>query len=293
MQYDDYRAVISPKVDGLWNLHHTLKEAQQHLDFFVNLSSVSGVIGNRGQAAYAAASTFMSAFARAQLAGGYPYTNIDLGPVKGIGYLAERKGTVNEVLDTLETQGVEEEELHALLAGAISGKMLNTCNGHCVTSLEIAASSPADQGPFWMVDPRFSHLVRASIAARAASESDDNDQQTAAVPLATAVRKAGKREAAQALIIDALGQKMSTLLMVPLEDIIPSKSISSYGLDSLVAIEVRNWVFRELESYLQIMEIVSAPSLFYLADRVICKSKILQHLQLNDGQGEGEPGISK
>ncbi|KAB8221196.1 hypothetical protein BDV33DRAFT_202677 [Aspergillus novoparasiticus] len=293
MQYDDYRAVISPKVDGLWNLHHTLKEAQQHLDFFVNLSSVSGVIGNRGQAAYAAASTFMSSFARAQLAAGYPYTNIDLGPVKGIGYLAERKGTVNEVLDTLETQGVEEEELHALLTGAISGKMLNTCNGHCITSLEIAASSQADQGPFWMVDPRFAHLVRASIAARAASEGDDEDQQTAAVPLATAVKKAGKREAAQALIVAALGQKMSTLLMVPLEDIVPSKSISSYGLDSLVAIEVRNWVFRELESYLQIMEIVSAPSLVYLADRVICKSKILQHLKVNDGWDEGEAGVSK
>ncbi|KAE8139580.1 acyl transferase/acyl hydrolase/lysophospholipase [Aspergillus pseudotamarii] len=38
------------------------------------------------------------------------------------------KETENEVLDTLETQEVEEEELHALLAGAISGKMPSTCN---------------------------------------------------------------------------------------------------------------------------------------------------------------------
>ncbi|KAE8371165.1 KR domain-containing protein [Aspergillus bertholletiae] len=152
MQNDDYRAVIPPKVDGLWNLHKILRKVEQQLDFLVNLSSISGVIGNRGQAAYAAASS------------------------------------VNEVLDTLETQGLEEEELHALLAGAISGKMLDTCNGHCITSLEIEASSPTEQGPFWMVDPRFSHLVRAIIAAQVTSEGGyDDRQKTTAVPLATTI----------------------------------------------------------------------------------------------------------
>ncbi|KAF5857085.1 hypothetical protein ETB97_006264 [Aspergillus alliaceus] len=287
MQYDDYSSVISPRVNGLWNIHNTLREADQSLDFFVNLSSVSGVIGNRGQAAYAASSTFMSAFARAQIAAGYPYTNIDLGPVKGIGYLAERKGTVNEVLDTLETQGVEEDELRALLAGAISGKLLSTCNGHCITSLEITTSSSSEQGPFWMVDPRFSHLVRASIAIRKASqEGDDNQPTTAAVPLATAVKKCNRRADAQAIVLDALSRRMSTLLMVPLEDIVPTKSIAAYGLDSLVAIEVRNWVFRELEAYLQIMEIVSAESLASLAERVVAKSKILQHLTGSTELGE-------
>ncbi|KAE8355130.1 hypothetical protein BDV28DRAFT_163475 [Aspergillus coremiiformis] len=294
MQFDDYRTVISPRVHGLKNIHSTLKEAEQHLDFFINLSSVSGVIGNRGQAAYAASSTFMSAFAREQMAAGYPYTNIDLGPMKGIGYLAERKGTVNEALDTLETQGVEEEELHALLAAAISGKILNTCHGHSITSLEITTNTSTDQGPFWMVDPRFSHLVRASITARAASQGDEDDRPTtAAVPLATAVKKAESSQTAHAIVVDALVQRMSTLLMVPLEDIVPSKSIAAYGLDSLVAIEVRNWVFRELEAYLQIMEIVSAQSLVSLAERVVSKSKILQHLRSHSGPVEGERDVSK
>ncbi|KAF7587147.1 hypothetical protein BBP40_007675 [Aspergillus hancockii] len=294
MKYEDYQTVIAPRVHGLWNLHHTLRETNQTLDFFVNLSSVAGVVGNRGQAAYGASSTFMSAFARAQIAAGHPYTNIDLGPVKGIGYLAERKGKTNDIFDTLEAQGIEEEELHALLAGAISGKIISTCNGNSITSLEITTNTAADEGPFWMTDPKFSHLVRASDAAHAASQGGNDDQPTtAAVPLATIVKKSENREAAQVIIIDAIAQRMSSLLMIPPEDIMPTKPIASYGLDSLVAIEVRNWIFREVEAYLQIMEIVSAQSLVSLAERVVFKSKILQHLQSNIRQDDGEEGINK
>ncbi|KAE8370539.1 hypothetical protein BDV27DRAFT_152132 [Aspergillus caelatus] len=140
------------------------------------------------------------------------YHSHHMCPVKGIGYLSERKGTERKSLTHSKPR--ESKKKNFML--------------------------------FWL------------------------EQLVARCPApATAVKKAGKREAAQALVMDALAHKMSTLLMVSLEDIIPSKSISSYGLNSLVAIEVRNWVFRELESYLQIMEIVSAPSLVYLADRMI------------------------
>ena len=53
MQVQDYQAAVSAKVQGTWNLHNTSLSLASDLDFFTLLSSVSGVIGNKGQANYA------------------------------------------------------------------------------------------------------------------------------------------------------------------------------------------------------------------------------------------------
>lgn len=57
----EFQEVLQPKVDGLFYLDECSKDWQ--LDFFILFSSVSGCLGNTGQADYAAANTFMDAFA--------------------------------------------------------------------------------------------------------------------------------------------------------------------------------------------------------------------------------------
>ena len=61
MTYDDFEAVIGPRVHGLWNVHNTLLSLNQRGDFFINLSSVASTIGNLTQASYAASGSFMAA----------------------------------------------------------------------------------------------------------------------------------------------------------------------------------------------------------------------------------------
>ena len=53
--FSDWDSVVQPKFSGAWNLHTALLPQPRPLDFFIMLSSISGLIGNRGQAAYAAA----------------------------------------------------------------------------------------------------------------------------------------------------------------------------------------------------------------------------------------------
>ena len=84
MTTDDYTTVLRPRYQGTWNLHHHAPD----LDFFLMLSSISGVIGNATQAAYAAGSGFMDAFAAYRNARGLPATSLDLGMVVDAGYLA-------------------------------------------------------------------------------------------------------------------------------------------------------------------------------------------------------------
>ncbi|MCP5051471.1 MAG: KR domain-containing protein, partial [bacterium] len=54
--------VLAPKVKGVVNLDQATKELA--LDFFVLFSSVSGAVGNVGQADYATANAFMDAFSK-------------------------------------------------------------------------------------------------------------------------------------------------------------------------------------------------------------------------------------
>jgi hypothetical protein len=50
-----------------------------------------------------------------------------------------------------------------------------------------------------------------------------------------------------------------------------AKPLSSYGLDSLSAVEFRNWCRMELNAELTTLEIMGASSLFSLAGRILSK----------------------
>ncbi|WP_367387404.1 amino acid adenylation domain-containing protein [Bacillus vallismortis] len=58
---EEFQEVLQPKVSGLFHVDECSKDFP--LDFFILFSSVSGSLGNAGQADYAAANTFMDAFA--------------------------------------------------------------------------------------------------------------------------------------------------------------------------------------------------------------------------------------
>ncbi|KAA8573978.1 hypothetical protein EYC84_005518 [Monilinia fructicola] len=83
------------QIQGAWNFHNALKS--QQLDFFVAISSAAGAVGNRGQAAYSAANTFLNAFVQYRLAQNLPASSLDLTAVSDAGYLAENLDAAAEV----------------------------------------------------------------------------------------------------------------------------------------------------------------------------------------------------
>lgn len=54
-----------------------------------------------------------------------------------------------------------------------------------------------------------------------------------------------------------------------------SKPLGADGLDSLITIEVRNWIFREIQAGLQIMELLLAKPLVELAGLILKQSRII------------------
>lgn len=273
MSYDEYDAVVKPKVTGVWNIHHALLTLNYDLDFFITLSSIASVVGNRGQAAYAAGGTFMAAFGQYRNAAGLPCTTIDLAPVQEIGYLAENEQRKNEVADSLSVDWIDETELRGLLAAAIRGDMAKTCQHHCITGLGILKSMVGKEKPFWALDPRFSHLVQPS--ASNGVQSCDPAFTLAKESPGLALKNTADRSDAERIVTDALVEKVSTIMMRSIDEIDSSKPLGTYGLDSLITIEVRNWISRELQASLQIMEILVTKSVVELAGLILKKSKII------------------
>jgi NADP-dependent 3-hydroxy acid dehydrogenase YdfG len=82
MTPEQWTLSVNPKAAGAWNLHEILPK---DLDFFVMLSSSSGIAGTRGQANYAAGNTFLDALAHYRVSRGLKAVSIDIGPVLGAG----------------------------------------------------------------------------------------------------------------------------------------------------------------------------------------------------------------
>ena len=129
MAFQDWAMVVQSKIQGVWNFHRAL--TNQCLDFFIMLPSVADIVGNRGQAAYAAANTFLDALAAHRRRRGLAAVSLDLAAIDGVGYLAENAQRQSEVLKNLSGSTMSEAELLALVDAAIEGKVDSVCNGQC------------------------------------------------------------------------------------------------------------------------------------------------------------------
>ncbi|RDW89221.1 polyketide synthase BcPKS8 [Coleophoma cylindrospora] len=264
MVYEEYNTVIESKVRGAWNFHNALKGAP--LDFFVAISSAAGAVGNRGQAAYSAANTFLNAFVQHRIGLGLPAASIDLTAVSDAGYLAENLEAAAEVSKNLGSDTICEAEVLALLGAAINGGLARACNSHTITGMRITPSNP-----FWTNDAKFKHL---RLAAEAAAEAISGSQAKT-ISYNAALKAATSVEEAEDVVCRGLLWKLPSVLMLEAEDMDATRSLANYALDSLVAIEVRNYITREFEANLQVLELLSSGSIESLSKTICVKSKLV------------------
>ena len=273
MSLQDYNDVMRPKIDGIWNLHSRLSKSD--LDFFIMLSSLVGRIGDPSQAAYAAASAFQDAFADHRNRQGLPAVTLDLGKVVDIGIVAERF-TARRALMGVWSRDLREDEVMSMIESAIKTPLRTHGSGSRIIGLK-AWSVEAD--PVFQA-PIFSHFRRAGTGRSPMSDVEGSTVSH----IRESLRQANSLKDATERIREELISKLSSLLMIPVEDVRPSKSMMEHGMDSLVAVELRNWLLRELDSAVPILELMANVSLSQLSIKVAKNSKLVRsEIILEDG----------
>ncbi|KAG0155247.1 hypothetical protein PDIDSM_821 [Penicillium digitatum] len=273
LTFADYQTVMMPRVHGIWNIQRALTGTNGSVDFFINLSSAASFVGNMGQSPYAASGTFMAALAQYPETAKMRCSTIDLPIVRGVGYLSDDQKR-EAISKQLGTESVGATDIRGLVTAAIRNEFDISCEGHCVVGFEAVKTTPASEQPFWVTDTKLSHLLRLSTLA-GAGELTESAQNGTEIPPALAIRQSKTHEDAEAVVGAAVLKKISSILMRPMEDLDPAAPITVYGLDSLVAIEIRNWISRELEANLQILEILTSESIPALSDTILNKSGLL------------------
>jgi acyl transferase domain-containing protein/thioesterase domain-containing protein len=263
---DRFAAVLAPKVSGAWNLHRLTEHLD--LDAFVLFSSVAGWLGSVGQSNYAAANAFLDGLASHRRARGLCATSIAWGAwsagTAGLGMTARlsdaertrmRKGGLDDISPSL---GV------ALLSAALDRDRASI------------GAFPVDVARFGdvfgaSVPPLLRSLVgEARSVARPGTGVDDalRGPSPAASGVAAQLR-ALSADARIALVQSWIAGEVSRVMRigaVPLD-----QPLQERGLDSLMAVEVRNGIAAKIGKPLPVTLLFDHPTIGALSRHILDK----------------------
>ncbi|KAI1300936.1 putative polyketide synthase [Xylaria venustula] len=270
MTLSDWNAATKPKVVGTWNLHNA---APADLDFFVLFSSWSGISGQWSQANYAAANTFLDAFVRFRQRNSLAASVIDIGVIGDAGFVSDNI----EIHQKFEKAGIRilrEQHLLDALTLAIQD---SPPRPHRQT--ESDAIQPSGQFILGMStsNPISSPSTRTSWKRDARAAIYHNFDSTAEIlNPGTANRKNLKSllasedtdDGRKKIIAEAIAEALAGVLIRDVSSISLDVPLETLGMDSLVAIELRNWIRQHTGADVSAFTITQSPSLFSLGDCV-------------------------
>jgi hypothetical protein len=277
MSHADYHAAIACKVQGTMNLHAVSLETYQPIAFFTMLSSISGVVGTKGQANYAGGNAFQDAFAAYRRRLGMPAISIDVGPVRDVGVM-QGSEDLQRRFDTATWVHINESVLRQIFDCALlqqapdpRDRLHTASEAQMITGLAIP--QPDDSELLGHV--RF-HGLRAprgkdgpGLTAVAGAEGDADLQ---ALFLLTQTSGASKT-AVLSGVVAVVGKRLEKQLRLT-EAVEPTRQLLQYGMDSLAAVDFRNWVRVTLKVELTTLDIINATSIMRLCEKVIGKMGI-------------------
>ncbi|MBC7840740.1 MAG: SDR family NAD(P)-dependent oxidoreductase [Gemmatimonadaceae bacterium] len=263
LQLDEARVarVFAAKVSGSWNLHRLTLD--DRLDFFVCFASVAGFFGSPGQANHAAANTFIDALAHHRRAEGRPAVSIDWGAWEEIG-AAVRHGALARAAN-IGVRSITVDAGLAMLDEIFSGAPAQLA----AVPVDWPAFRAARGTQHLTVFDRVAQLTAASAApvarASGAVTTQGTDVPNLVVDLTAAVaarRPALLRSFLKARVSRTLGLGASSVLddRQPLRDA---------GLDSLLAIELRNVIGTAIGRTLPATLLFDYPTIDDLATHLI------------------------
>jgi thioester reductase-like protein len=221
-----FQAVMAPKVQGAWNLHVLTRDL--NLDWFVLISSMSGLMGSAGQSAYAAANAFLDGLAMHRAFRGLAAHSLAWGPWSGRGLFATHEGGARENVSRMGIAAFTAEAGIALFSAAMRRPepALMLARIDWVALAKASASSGVP--PVWQ--ERLDQPVHP-------------DQEPGSLR-GGLLALSGARQSELALQL--VTKEIAAALTLNAGFVVPDRRLSELGLDSLMALQIRNSLARAI-----------------------------------------------
>jgi NADPH:quinone reductase-like Zn-dependent oxidoreductase/NAD(P)-dependent dehydrogenase (short-subunit alcohol dehydrogenase family)/acyl carrier protein len=269
--WDRMQRVFGPKIDGAWNLHVLTRDLP--IECFVLFSSWASIGGSYGQVNHCAAASFLDGLAHFRRASGLPALTVDWGAWGETGAAAD-----DEIRRNLERSGMEamppDGALEALRLALRSGEsQVAIASIHWARYLEQRRTG---------ADRSFYRELLSESGVHATQRSTEPAAKAKitgfapAVPALEAIESlpAAMREAALLRTIADIVRR--TLDLHSGEEIDPDVPLGDLGMDSLLAIELRNGLSGVFHQQFQSTMLFDYPTLRTLA-RYLDKEVLSAH----------------
>jgi acyl carrier protein len=262
LEPDQLTGVLRPKVIGSWLLDRDLADAR--LDFFISFSSGAALLGSPMLGSYAAANAFLDALAHHRRAEGRSATSINWGFWDEVGMVArfqraEGRGFAPQGMKSFSpAQGV------AALQQLIEQQAIQTA----VMPVDWVAwgeSHPAARHASLLC-----HLMSADAIQPGQGGTEPGEAGQGAVDQVQRNRILALPSEARHHELQAfLTEQLSTVLRIPASDIDARQPLNDLGIDSLMAVELRNQVKARLGVVIPIAKLLDEPCIEELADAMV------------------------
>ncbi|KAI3541422.1 PKSN polyketide synthase for alternapyrone biosynthesis protein [Colletotrichum filicis] len=266
MTIEKWNTATRPKIVGTWNLHSTVPT---DLDFFILLSSMSGIIGNSGQANYCAGNAYEDAIALHRRSLGLAATTLNVGLVTDASHF-NATSTADDYLRKYghwESARVTDDEMQAVIEAVLRQSARDLPEQLLVG---ITDDVKRDGRAAWPQDRKFEHrIARTGSSAASADPNGANAER-----LGDELSRAKTLKEAVVVVLSALKANLAAAMTASPDDIDEERPLYSFGVDSLKAVEVRNWIFKELRCDVSVFDILSPSPLAKLGPRIVARSAL-------------------
>ncbi|UII30438.1 SDR family oxidoreductase [Fulvivirga ulvae] len=268
LSHEEFSNILAPKVIGGWNLHQASRKYE--LDHFMLFSSASSLLGLSGQVSYVAANTFLDTLALYRQKQHLPALSINWGVMSDVGMVASLKN--------LEKFAEAEGFVATPMSDAV--KALDKIFDQCPANMgvfQLNAEQTAGHFPALGGSKYFSGLLHKNDAEH---ESQTLMQTLESVPNADEWLDAleGHLKKLTASIIKSPEDQLSTTM-----------KFKSLGIDSLMAVQFRNKLEKELNIKLSVTDIWEHPTISEYA--TFLAEKLFKIKKQKEGQNIAEPTI--
>ncbi len=262
-RWEDFSAVLDAKIAVAMNLDSVFD--RRNLEFFVLFSSAAGVLGNPGQTSYSAANAFLDGLAAQRRGRGLAATSVAWGPWNAAGMAREQ--ATQQLFDAVGIKAIDApaglRALESLLESQPSHVVVMDVDWDQYLATypnrkAMLPSAPARLEP----NAEEGRLVKAEYLDRVRQQASEGDFSPGVAEVVA--------EAAQSVL--GMGDQISLSLDSPLMD---------QGLDSLMAVELRNRLATGFGLTLPVGVVFSCPTIEALTEYLVA--------QIQDTEGVKAP----